>query len=288
MGLIGIYTTNKCNLACKYCFANSEKMDVNPEKVCEFVKHYIRNSNEKYYNLLLTGGEPLLYKDLKKVVFELREQVHDIALLTNGILLSEEWLDFIEKNNITLHISLDSLEKNYHDKYRGGFQIIIANLEKVKNYNIKVIICMTMSHDNIEDVEKMIYYTSDVGFSLDLNLISLKSNDLLAWENATELQRRNGIAQIEKWIEYTKREAKGKLMIGFINKGHVIMPLCYNKNHSVIVHTDGHVYPCFVNRKLQYGNVYTDSFEEIMNRFEEERTSESRDCFCLDCLGMYD
>lgn len=288
MGLIGIYTTNKCNLACKYCFANSKTMEVDSEKVCLFIKQYIRNTSEKYYNLLITGGEPLLYKNLKNMIVELRDEINDIALLTNGILLTNEWMEFIEKEHIILHVSLDSLNKDYHNKYRGGFKTIYDNLGKLRDYNIKVIVCMTMSHDNIDDVEKMISYTSSAGTKLDLNLISLNSDNPLAWENATQTQREKGIIQIKKWIEYTKRTAKGKIMISFIKKGHIIMPVCYNKKHSLIIHTDGQVYPCFTNRRLTYGNINSDSFDYIINRFNKYRTVSSEDCFCLDCLGMYD
>ena len=287
MGIIGIYTTNKCNLACKYCFANSKQLEINSEKVCSFVKQYIRNTNEKYYDILLTGGEPLLYKDLKKVINNLRDEVNDMALLTNGILLTNEWMELIEKKRITLHVSLDSLNKDYNDKYRGGFEVIYKNLQKLKNYKINVIVCMTMSYENIDDVEKMISYTSDEGFILNLNLYSLKSDNPLAWENATKTQREKGIVQVEKWISHTNRIAKGKIMIEFIKKGHIIMPVCYNKEHTLTIHTDGQIYPCLVNRRLTYGNIYLDSFDYIIKRFNKFRTANSKDCFCLDCLGMY-
>lgn len=288
MGTIVVYTTNRCNLACKYCFADSGKMEIDSERVCSFVSQYIRKTNEEYYNLLLTGGEPLLYKDTKKIVNVLRDEVDDISLLTNGILLTSEWMKFLEKTRISLHISLDSLNKGYHDKYRGGFEVIFRNLEELKNYSINVIVCMTMSFENIDEVEKMISYTSEAGYILDLNLISLKSDNPLSWENATQTQREKGVFQIEKWMYHTNRITKGKIMICFINKGHIALPICYNKQHSLIIYTDGQVYPCFINRKLTYGNIYSDSCDSIVDKFNKYRTFNSNDCFCLDCLGFFD
>ena len=68
MEFIGIYTTNRCNLKCKYCFAEKNFLDINPKEVCEFVKYYVKNNNEKKHMVLFTGGEPLLHKELKTMI----------------------------------------------------------------------------------------------------------------------------------------------------------------------------------------------------------------------------
>lgn len=286
MGLIGIYTTNRCNLSCKYCFASVEDAEINANKVCEFVRFYLQNSEEKEDNLLFTGGEPLLHNGLRYMISVLKESANEIAVLTNGALLNEDWLSFFDKNKVALHISLDSTGEKYHNMYRGQFNKIISNLEIIKNYNIKVTICMTISYENIEEVERMINYTNKMGFMLDLNLISLPETDKLSWINASENQIHDAKIQIENWSIYAKRKVKGRIMINVLKKPCLNLPICFNMKHSIIIYPDGNVYPCFMNKEMNYGNIYRDSYKHIVEN-KDLRKKTHLECFSISCLGIF-
>lgn len=163
MGNIGVYVTQRCNLKCKYCFAEKEYGDVNCNDVIKFINQY---SKDYIINQIqITGGEPLLYGDLKKLIIKSKEYTENITIMTNGILLNDEWLNFFEENNISLNISLDSISSNYHNKLRGNFEDTIRILKRLSNYNIKTTISMTVSHENIEEINKINLYAEKIVLS---------------------------------------------------------------------------------------------------------------------------
>ena len=55
MGIIGIYTTNRCNLKCKYCFAEQKKNNLDLNRVYEFIDYYDAMCSENLMTLLLLG-----------------------------------------------------------------------------------------------------------------------------------------------------------------------------------------------------------------------------------------
>ena len=210
-----------------------------------------------------------------------------IIVLTNGVLINEDWIKFFKENNIYLHISLDSITPEYHNTYRGEYYNIKKNLEKIEKNNIPITICMTMSRKNIVEVIEMIHYTKERNFNLDLNLISLNSTDELSWENASKEEIQQAIIAIEKWANITGRIVKGKLMVSILKKSNLKIPFCYNEKHTVIICTDGNVYPCFFNKKNLYGNIYRDLFQNILDKKSLE-CKKILDCFGMECLGIYD
>ena len=76
--------------------------------------------------LLLTGGEPLMFPDFRRLYLELRQRGMILTVNTNGTLLDEEWAEFFGENkprriNITLYGADDeAYRKLCH--YPGGFE----------------------------------------------------------------------------------------------------------------------------------------------------------------------
>lgn len=286
MGTIGIYVTRKCNLKCQYCFAEKECDDINAVTVGGFIDEYCKNN--KVDRVLITGGEPLLYKDLKQLINHVKKHTKDIFVLTNGILLNEEWLSYFESNNISLHISLDSFSNNYHEKLRGHFQETIKGLENVSRYEIKTTICMTVSHENIEEINKIKEYAEEKGFLFDVNLLYLNKTEKLSWQNAQLEQKKQVCLYIDEWSENNNRKIKGMLMKKLIYRDDIKMQSCYFGTNSMIIFPNGDVFPCFLNKGRYYGNIYDDGFNKVIDNYTEaKRCKQYDDCFSLKCLGVY-
>lgn len=95
-----IYLGSKCNTNCAYCFAQSGRPDT------EVAESFLEELSQKE-NLYLKfgGGEPLLYMDKIKQFVEACPEA-DVCIATNGLLLPQ-YIDFINENNILVHISWD-------------------------------------------------------------------------------------------------------------------------------------------------------------------------------------
>jgi len=136
--------SERCNLACPYCyyyfqeFSSESKSRLITEEVIAELPRFLKRSAERLnlerINIVLHGGEPLLIKPKKAdkicqlISDELRGLVDvTFAVQTNGVLISEEWIDVFKKHNIIVGVSIDGLPE-VHDKLRpdlkgkGSFQ----------------------------------------------------------------------------------------------------------------------------------------------------------------------
>ena len=144
---IRISLTDRCNLRCKYCM---------PEEGVKLLKHEDILTYEEIIilskifislgikNFKLTGGEPLVRRDVSQLVKSLKniEGIGEVTMTTNGVLLEEYGSDLIEAGIDRINISLDSLNptkyqeitgRNFLDKVFHGINLILSNgFDKVK------------------------------------------------------------------------------------------------------------------------------------------------------------
>lgn len=109
-----VSVTDRCNIRCFYCMPN-EAVQFRPreelltfEEITRFVRVVANSGIDK---VRLTGGEPLVRAELPTLVAQLREipTIRDLALTTNGILLTEQAAALKQAGLLRLNISLDAL-----------------------------------------------------------------------------------------------------------------------------------------------------------------------------------
>ncbi len=144
---IRISLTDRCNLRCKYCM---------PEEGVKLLKHEDILTYEEIIilskifislgikNFKLTGGEPLVRRDVSQLVKSLKniEGIGEVTMTTNGVLLEEYGSDLIEAGIDRINISLDSLNptkyqeitgRNFLDKVFHGINLLLSKgFDKVK------------------------------------------------------------------------------------------------------------------------------------------------------------
>ena len=115
-----ISVTDRCNFRCTYCmpkevfdhaFPFLQRSDLLTfEEIARVARLFVRNGVEK---IRLTGGEPLLRRDLEQLVEQLCaiDGLTDVALTTNGSLLTREKAQALRRAGLRrITISLDSLD----------------------------------------------------------------------------------------------------------------------------------------------------------------------------------
>ena len=121
-----------CNLACEYCYYTEKKQlyrnvsqhTMSDELLERFTREYI--AMQPTPNVLFTwhGGEALMRPlSFYKRALELQRQYAngrhiDNAIQTNGTLLTDEWAEFLKKNNFLVGVSIDGPQE-FHDEYRA-------------------------------------------------------------------------------------------------------------------------------------------------------------------------
>jgi GTP 3',8-cyclase len=115
-----ISVTDRCNFRCPYCmpkeifggdfaFLRREEL-LTFEEIARLARLFVRHGVEK---VRLTGGEPLLRRDLERLVEQLAgiDGLHDVALTTNGSLLTREKARALKSAGLRrVTISLDALD----------------------------------------------------------------------------------------------------------------------------------------------------------------------------------
>ncbi len=110
-----ISVTDRCNIRCFYCMPADNvqfmKRDLllSFEEIVRFVKIAVPLGLNQ---IRLTGGEPLVRKDLHRLVAMLAAipEIVDIGLTTNGILLAEQASDLWNAGLRRINVSLDALD----------------------------------------------------------------------------------------------------------------------------------------------------------------------------------
>ena len=113
--------TDRCNLRCKYCMPEEEYAWLPRDNVLTFEE--MARVTEYFTDLgvdkvRLTGGEPLLRRDLPRLVRLLYQnrKIADLALTTNGILLGDQAQDLFDAGVHRITVSLDTLRP---DRFRA-------------------------------------------------------------------------------------------------------------------------------------------------------------------------
>jgi pyruvate-formate lyase-activating enzyme len=119
-----LYSNFHCNLSCDYCCAESSphaaarllSADVVRAAVAEFVA-------DGGTEVMITGGEPFLHPELGEIVQAVIDHV-PVILLTNGMVYHRgnrrRTLEEMDRDRVTLQISLDSSTPELHDRHRGA------------------------------------------------------------------------------------------------------------------------------------------------------------------------
>jgi len=137
------HVTERCNLQCKHCYVNdhnSDELDTN--EVINIVTHLAEVLKRwgRPGSVSLTGGEPFIRSDLKDIVTSFRnyKQFKNISVLTNGILISDDVIEFLIENDCSIQVSIDGLTKEQHDEIRGkgNFNKTISSLKKLSESGI--------------------------------------------------------------------------------------------------------------------------------------------------------
>lgn len=178
-----LHIAHDCNLACKYCFAeegeyHGRRAIMSYEVGKKALDFLVKNSGNRI-NLEVDffGGEPLLnwqvVKDLVKYGRSLEEPYHKkfrFTLTTNGVLLNDEILEFVNQEMANVVLSIDG-RKEIHDlmrPHRGGQgsydevvpkYIKVADSRNQMNYYVRG----TFTHNNL-DFSKDVMHLADLGF----------------------------------------------------------------------------------------------------------------------------
>ena len=302
-----LHIAHDCNLRCGYCFAGTgafghERSLMTPEVACRAIDFLIENGgSRKNAEIDFFGGEPLLnLETVKAAVAHIRQREAEtgkhfnLTLTTNTILLTDETLDFLNKENIQLILSIDG-RREVHDRMRpfvdgaGSYDIVVAQMRRVvesrqgQNYFARGTYT-AYNADFAADVLDL----ADQGFRrLSVEPVVGKGAPYeLTEDHLPELYRQYDLlAQ-----EYLRRKAAGcgfeffHFNVDLQNGPCLVKRLsgCGAGHEYFAVTPDGDLFPChqFVGRdEFKLGNVFTGiERREVCDEFRQAHVLTKEEC----------
>jgi len=310
-----LHVAHDCNLKCKYCFAQEGeyygKRSLMSLETGKKAIDFLIASSGKRKNLEVDffGGEPLMNFDVVKDIVEYARSIEEkhnkcfrFTITTNGILLNDEIMSFINKNMYNVVLSIDGRKKvNDYMRVRAGGQgsydtivpkfLKLAESRNQNNYYVRG----TFTRNNID-------FSNDVIHLADLGFKQISVEPVVADEKESYSIREEDLPAIfdeyEKLaLEMLKRKKEGK---GF-NFFHFMIDLaggpcitkrlvgCGSGTEYLAVTPEGDLYPChqFVGiEDFKMGNVDKGILKDnIRNDFENLNVYSKPKC--SDCWAKF-
>ncbi len=302
-----------CNLRCEYCFAQTgdfggERCIMPPETGRRAIDFLIENSaNRENIELDFFGGEPLMAWDT--VVETVRyarsvEKNHGkkfrFTITTNGLLLDDDKIDFINREMVNVVLSLDG-RKDVTDRIRktlngkSAYDVIVPKFQKLvqsrgdKDYYVRA----TFTKYNLDFTDDIIHLR-ELGFEqLSAEPVVTDINEPYA---ITESDLPRVFSEYDRLCEVMMNREKDKFnffhfMVDLDQGPCAIKRLrgCGCGNDYVAIDPNGNIYPChqFVGiDDWKMGNLYDGSFDnDIKSIFAATHVYSKQGC--RDCWAKF-
>ncbi len=179
-----LHVAHTCNLNCSYCFASQGKyqgeralmsFEVGKQAFDFLIEH---SGTRRNLEVDFFGGEPMMNLEVVKQLVAYARSIEKekgknfrFTFTTNGVLLDEETMDFLNAEMSNVVLSLDG-RREVHDHFRkdyagkGSYDVIVPKFQELvkkrggKNYYVRG----TFTHQNV-DFTNDIFHMADLGFT---------------------------------------------------------------------------------------------------------------------------
>ncbi len=141
IGDVRISVTDRCNFRCQYCMPAEGLPWLQRDALLSYeeITRLVRLlASMGVHDVRLTGGEPLVRRELWRLVEQLAaiEDVHDLSLTTNGYLLTRQVDDLVRAGLRRLNVSLDSLapDRFFQLTRRDSLAQVLEGLEAAQQH----------------------------------------------------------------------------------------------------------------------------------------------------------
>lgn len=294
--IIVLNVTNKCNLACPYCFQNAGteyKNELTSDEIKSVITKAIELNPE--INISLSGGEPFMRRDLLELLAFACSKAQRVSLLTNGTLITQRVANEIARvktDGLFVQISIDGGTASTHDAIRGNgsFEKSMTAIRLLEERQIPVVLSFTVTKANMNDVAGFFKLCADNRISrvrIDyVKGVGRATNDkesvCLTDQDFIDVQRMIYKLQTEYGWKYGDPLNDRGILLGSFLKPRVV---CGAGISLIFVDADGNVYPCtsLTSRELTGGNIRNQSLQQIVS---ESPAFKNLRHFDINCIGV--
>lgn len=261
---IELAVTYQCQASCHKCYAvnlfNKDRAYINVDQIEDIIKQAIRLG---IIHVNITGGEPTLRSDLFDIIKACRPKEIMVSLVTNALTLTKDKVRRLKEAGLnTIQISLDSADRDTHDKLRGVkgcYDKVMSAASWAREFGINLCFSTVFSTEPLSDKNAMNKLLELAGREKAFLLIC-DSAAVGGWEEKEEkmmtLHERNTLLE--------------KLMLHPVARHHNMYNFrarvgCPAGTEKIYINAYGDVTPCDLIHDT-FGNVLEERLEKIWNR----------------------
>lgn len=163
-----------CNLNCKMCYVRLSRPEMEARGRIHTGEEWLdlgrQMARAGTLFLLLTGGEPLMHPDFKKIYLGLKKMGMILTINTNATLIDEDWADFFGKNKPRrINITLYGASNRTYEKLCGfpdGYDRVVRAVKLLRQREVDVKMSTTITPANVEDLSNMLELTKTLDMQL--------------------------------------------------------------------------------------------------------------------------
>ncbi|MGH7175625.1 MAG: cyclophane-forming radical SAM/SPASM peptide maturase GrrM/OscB [Minisyncoccia bacterium] len=183
--LIVLQPTPYCNINCDYCYLqNRNDPALMPRAVIEAIKNkmFARLASDAEPTVVWHAGEPTAapiswYEHAYSVLRPLSPAGTTFSMQSNGVSLSDKWIDFLKRSNTRIGLSIDGPQR-FHDlrrKTRAGrptWELVIRNLHRLQAAQLHPTVISVLHPTALSAAEEYYQFYRDndihqISFSID-------------------------------------------------------------------------------------------------------------------------
>lgn len=279
--------TSSCNLKCIHCYNQvktpSEYLAKDDKIIFDILD---KPKNDNFNEIILTGGEPFLRKDIFDIIQKTLDIVEDVTINTNSLLIDDEKIEKLKKiSGLTIAVSLDGLTKPTHENMRGTntFDRTLAIIEKLIKNGIKTHVISTMTKKNYKELVNFDDFIKELGATGNLSFFTpvgkgKESIDCLIMDDDV----------IQKYADLLYEKHKDRITDQSDNDKNFKIPIKFNCSAGVgvlgIEHT-GRVVPChlFLGKDISLGSILKEPLLDMQLRWINNGILSVDNTECQDC-----
>lgn len=254
--------TNRCNENCVFCHAKDKN-----ELSLEDIKTIIDNlGGIKIHDVILTGGEPVLHRELLDILDWFKQQGIECDLCSNGTLIDEEFANKLHSYLTEISISLDTVNPSVYDALRGtknGLEKVLTGIKKLQKAGIDVHLTNVLTKENYEEIENVIQMAQ----ALKVHSISFLAviTDIAKNKDYTEeiaLSKEEKARAMEIIKQY--RETSDNLIINTKRMCECMGERCRAGENILGITSEGKLLGCIMHREKEFDILHSGLSEELV------------------------
>lgn len=270
---VQVELTWRCNWRCVHCYQDDHSIERLTTK--KLKKLFYQLSQSGCLHVIITGGEPLVRKDIFELLSEIGRYNMSTTLYSNGHMINQHIAEKLSKLVAQVELSLLSGDEQTHDslsKVKGSFRKVVAAIENLKKENIDIVVktpLLRPAKSTFKKLERL----------LDEFQVEWLVDPSISISYAGQRYPLNYQLKDEEIAKFFQEFPRFMPNSSYLLDPGVMNGMCLAGRQFCFIDATGNVYPCLSfknaskaknlesdNYSVKMGNILNKDFGEIWNK----------------------